>query len=163
MKVTKATRDNPYHFDRCGLDNVLLIGIELYGCPRCGAVYPMIPRIQELHKAIAGSLVEKPTALTGQEVRYLRRWIGIEAQAFAELLGVTPEHLSKVENNRLTLGGAADRLVRVYAMTHKQQAEFEAISESVKRIKDARARARLRRQYQYNGSRWRVESEAVAA
>ncbi|MBV8451185.1 MAG: hypothetical protein JOZ29_02780 [Deltaproteobacteria bacterium] len=163
MKVDKATRENPYRFDRCGLDDVFLIGIERHICPRCNAIYPIIPRIQELHTAIASVLSEKPGALTGQELRYLRRWIGVEAQVFADLLGLRPEHLSKVENNRLKLGAVAERLARVYAMTHKQQRAFDEISAKMQRIKGARTRAQLRRQCQFSGTHWKVEDEVKAA
>jgi DNA-binding transcriptional regulator YiaG len=163
MRVDKATHENPYQFDRCGLDDVYLIGIERHTCPKCNALYPIIPRIQELHTEIASILIEKASALTGQEIRYLRRWIGVEAQVFANLLGLRPEHLSKVENNRLKLGTAAERLVRIFAMTHKRERKFQDISRKVQGIKDARQRARLRRRCQFSGTRWKVEDEAQAA
>jgi DNA-binding transcriptional regulator YiaG len=164
MRVDRATRENPYRFDRCGLDNVFLIGIERYVCPRCKAIYPMIPRIQELHAVIASILIEKSGSLTGQELRYLRKWIGVEAQVFADLLQVRPEHLSKVENGRIAkLGATADRLARVYAMTYKNGQEFQEIFERVQRAKKNRERAELRRQYHFSGKGWKAEQVADAA
>ena len=167
MRVQKATHEKPYHFERCGLDNVFLAGIDLHICDRCNFAYPIIPRIQDLHRTIASILIEKRAALEGQEIRYLRKWIGMEAQAFAEILGLRPEHLSKVENGKLPLGAAAERLTRVYAMTYKQKMEFGEISERlprVQRTKDARTRrANLPHRCQFRGNRWRVEEEAKAA
>lgn len=165
MKVDTATRETPYQFDRCGLDNVFLVGIERHTCPECESVYPIIPRIQELHTAIASILIEKRTPLTGQEIRYLRRWIGVESQVFADLLGLRPEHLSKVENGRLPLGASAERLVRVYAMTYKKERKFRDISEKlgrVQRIKQERTRAQLRRRCQLSGTTWKVTEDVAA-
>jgi DNA-binding transcriptional regulator YiaG len=167
MKVDQTNNDNPYRFEKCGLDNVCLVGIELHTCPRCKAVYPIIPRIQELHMAIASILIDKPVPLIGQEIRYLRRWMGVLSQDFAALLGFGPEHLSKVENGRVKLGAAGDRLVRVYAMTHRKQRAFDEISErlaKVKRIKTGRIRdTMLRRCQLLRGQTWRVVEAADAA
>jgi putative zinc finger/helix-turn-helix YgiT family protein len=116
MKERKATVDNPYLDDLCGLSNVYLAGITVQYCPRCGAESPIIPRVEELHREIARVLTHKPTLLTGEEVRFLRKQAGFPARKFAALLGVSPEHLSRVENGHsATLSRSADRLARAVA------------------------------------------------
>ena len=51
MVTRKATPDRPYRYELSGLDNVLLVDIEVRECRRCRAQVPVIPRIAELHNA----------------------------------------------------------------------------------------------------------------
>ncbi|MGE0824204.1 MAG: helix-turn-helix domain-containing protein [Candidatus Binatia bacterium] len=114
----KATAKAPYHYDVSGLSNVYLAGIVVYRCPRCKEEAPAIPRIEELHRAIARALIHKPGVLNGEEIRFLRKHAGFPAQKFAALLGIRPEHLSRVENGRTaSLGTPTDRLARAIATT----------------------------------------------
>ena len=69
-----------------------------------------------LHRSIAEMLVRKARALTGREIRFLRKNAGLPAKKFATLLQVSPEHLSRVENGHYkSLGRSTDQLVRVIA------------------------------------------------
>lgn len=116
MRERKATVKDPYHYDLSGLSNVYLAGITVQYCQRCNIEAPIIPRIEDLHREITRVLVHKPTALKGEEIRFLRKQVGFPAQKFAALLGVTPEHLSRVENGHTaSLGKPADRLARTIA------------------------------------------------
>ena len=120
MVERKATVKHPYTYDLSGLSNVRLVGITVYTCPRCGVTSPVIPRIEELHQVIARALVRKPSMLSGEEIRFLRKHAGFPAKKFAALLGVAPEHLSRVENgHRESLSASADRLVRAIATTEQ--------------------------------------------
>lgn len=160
MLVERATNERPYRFERCGLDHVYLIGIEKHVCPRCRAVYPVVPKIQELHKVIASALVNKSAELTGPEIRYLRQWIGMQSQDFAQLLGFGPAHLSKVENGHAQLGAAGDRLVKLYAWSNINHIAFEEVSERFRRLKRLRAsKGRiLRRRFQIGST---IEGDQV--
>ena len=111
-----ATVDRPYQFKMSGLSNVYLAGIVIRNCTRCRAESPVIPKIGKLNDFIARDLVKKPALLTGEEIRFLRKNAGFPAKTFAELVGVDPKHLSRIENGHTdTLGVPADRLVRVIA------------------------------------------------
>jgi transcriptional regulator with XRE-family HTH domain len=69
-----------------------------------------------LHQELARALARKPSFLSGEEIRFLRKHAGFPAQQFAALLGVSPEHLSRVENGHTsTLGSSTDRLARAIA------------------------------------------------
>ena len=50
--------------------------------------------------------------LAGEELRFLRKLPGIPAKKFAELLRITPEHLSGAENGRRPVSHSVDKLVR---------------------------------------------------
>jgi transcriptional regulator with XRE-family HTH domain len=116
MQERKATPQEPYHDDLSGLSNVYLTGITVRSCPQCGVESPLIPRVEALHRELARTIVRKPSLLSGEEIRFLRKYAGFPAQQFAALLGVSPEHLSRIENGHTsTLGSPADRLARAIA------------------------------------------------
>jgi DNA-binding transcriptional regulator YiaG len=117
-----ATLQKPYHYDLSGLKDVYLAGITVENCLRCATESPIIPRIAELHAVIAKSLVNKPTLLTGEEIRFLRKWAGFPAKQFAALLWIDASHLSRVENGKTRhLGAPVDKLARAMAMAASDQ------------------------------------------
>jgi len=116
MRERVTTVARPYAYSLSGLDNVWLVGIRVRRCAKCGNELPIIPRIAELHRLIARTLVELRRPLRGQEIRFLRKHAGLAGQAFAAMLGIRPEHLSRVENGHTaTFGAPADRLTRAIA------------------------------------------------
>lgn len=118
-----ATLPKPYHYDLSGLKDVYLAGITIEHCPKCNTEAPIIPRIAELHAVIAKSLVDKPGLLTGEEIRFLRKWAGFPAKQFAALLWIDASHLSRVENGKTRhLGAPVDKLARALAMAASDKA-----------------------------------------
>jgi hypothetical protein len=108
-----ATKSRPYPYELSGLPDVRLAGIKVWRCPRCRAEAPVLPRVAELHRLIALTLVMRERLLRGAEVRFLRVQGGFAAKDFAKLIGVDAAHLSRVENGkRRSLGRASDRLAR---------------------------------------------------
>lgn len=113
----RATLDRPYHYGASGLGNVWLVGITTLTCERCGVTVPVLPRAAELHRVIARGLVEKPGALTGDELRFLRRSTGRMAKDFAALVCIDPATLSRMEAGAQAIGPATDKLARAVAAT----------------------------------------------
>jgi hypothetical protein len=113
MEERKATLRHPYMYDVSGLPHVALVGIMVHVCPPCAAEVPVIPRIEELHHTIARGLIQKPTLLGGEEIRFLRKLVGFPVRKFAAWLRVSPEHLSRVEHGHTrAFGDQTDLLVR---------------------------------------------------
>jgi DNA-binding transcriptional regulator YiaG len=113
-----ATYEDPFHFIDSGLPNVYLIGIKYFVCEKCGAVVAEIPAMKQLMTVIARDLVESNSSLTNDEVRFLRKRLGKKASDFAKELGITPDHLSRLENDRLSIPEPLDKLIRlVYAVS----------------------------------------------
>lgn len=108
-----ATRDNPYHFQESGLSNIYLVGVRCF-VYESGKVIPEIPAIKSLLQLIARDLIEKPTALTGEEIRFLRKRLGKKQIDVAHDMGVEPETLSRCENGKQKLGESNDKFMRLY-------------------------------------------------
>jgi putative zinc finger/helix-turn-helix YgiT family protein len=102
-----------HRYREVGLPDVVLVGIDVSRCPRCGDVRPTIPYPEELHRLVAQALVEKNTRLLGDEVRFLRGILAWSAKDFARHLGVSPETVSRWEAGTIPIGPQADRLLRL--------------------------------------------------
>jgi putative transcriptional regulator len=127
MIKRRATSEKPYFYKRSGLDNVVLSGIDVLVCPQCERETPIIPKVGQLHALLADTIVRQPSPLRGDEVRFLRKHAGLPAQRFAALIGVTPQHLSRIENSHTPLGKSADRLVRAFTLTATEGQEARTI------------------------------------
>ena len=86
-----------------------------------------IPNAEQLHGLLANLLIRKPTALTGPEIRFLRKELAMSGKAFAKQLGMTAEHLSRLETGRRDITPTIDLLVRLavaWELTRRHQIEF---------------------------------------
>jgi DNA-binding transcriptional regulator YiaG len=107
-----------YRFIESGLNNVFLKDIEVVVCSGCKGEIPRIPNHDDLMRTIAVALVDKPYELAGDEVRYLRKYLGQGSVPFAKMLGIDRSHLSRVENGAMAISRQTDRLVRTLVLLH---------------------------------------------
>ena len=107
-----ATAEEPYHFVDSGLPNVYLVGIKYFVC-ECGSVIAEIPAIKQLMQLIARDIVMSPQDLSGNEIRFLRKRLGMKAADYSKHLGFTPESLSRVENGKQAVSIQAQKLARL--------------------------------------------------
>ena len=107
-----SVEDQLYHYTESGLDNVFLSNIEVEVCLECGAKSPSIPRITDLHSAIARVIALQETQLRGRDVRFLSKQLGLRAKEWAALIKVDAATLSRWENGDQQIGAQSDLLVR---------------------------------------------------
>lgn len=105
----------PFRYGR-GIE-VLLQGIETRRCPECGEEEVVIPKIEELHRVISHAIARRPGQLKPREIRFLRTYLGYSSVDFANLLGVTPETVSRWEraDKPQQMAKPAERLLRMLA------------------------------------------------
>jgi DNA-binding transcriptional regulator YiaG len=128
MQKRQATEARPYLYRLSGLEDQQLAGIEVYTCPNCHVETPVIPRVAELQTVIADGIVRRPRMLRGDEIRFLRKHAGLPAKKFARLIGVSAEHLSRIEQGHTKkLGKPTDRLIRTLTLTAKEGPEARAM------------------------------------
>ncbi len=111
-----------------GLDNVELVDAPVWEC-REGHQEIQIPNAEQLHGLLTNLLIRKTTALKGAEIRFLRKELRLSGRAFAQRLGMTPEHLSRLETGARGVTSTIDLLVRLsvaWELTRRQQIEFPA-------------------------------------
>ena len=114
--VTTVTRGD-YRFDEMGLP-LILSNIEIIKCDGCGTSEPVITHMNELMHTVALAVICQPCKLRGEEVKFLRRYLGKSAKEFAALLHLDKSHMSKLENNKLKggTGKQTDKLIRLLVL-----------------------------------------------
>lgn len=140
-KIIRGT----YHFKELSLKNVWLQGIELIHCDQCGNEDPIIRKLSDLMRLLARAVAHKPYRLQGYEIRFLRKFLEMNAEEFSRLLHVDKATLSKWENNEDPVGFQSDRLIRLVAMAKVPQLnkESRAVLENFEKINDTTQPERL--------------------
>lgn len=137
--IEKRTED--YLYKESGLDNVSLGGITVYKCKDCNEIMPEIPRIEDLHKIIALRIIETNEPLTGKEIRFLRKDMGLSSVELAKQFGVSKVTVSRWENDAEKIGSANDKLIRLrYCLNHlrdlRESGKQEPDNEQLKKWTD---------------------------
>lgn len=112
-----STDAEPYHFTGSGLRNVYLVGVEYEVDAAAATQSAAIPCLPNLMEAIGKVLVEKKTPLSADELRFLRKRLRFASKAFAELVGLSSEQYSRVENGAARLTPTVERVVRLLYAT----------------------------------------------
>lgn len=115
-----------YHFKECGLQNVMLDGIEVISCDNCGNIDPIIPRFNDLMRTLALAVIVNPARLSGAEIKFLRKYLKMTGEQFAQLLSVDKTTLSKWETNADQVGAQSDKLIRAIVALKSKELQNEA-------------------------------------
>ncbi len=92
-----------YHYTECGLPNVYLVN---------GRPSLLIEDIDGLHSAIGKLLVQKPGALEGDEIRFLRTEMGLSQADLGTRLGVSKRSVLRWEKNQGRVSRKSDLSLR---------------------------------------------------
>jgi len=118
-KVKMRKIKTNYRYKESGLNNLILKGIPAYKCPKCNQINPIIKNIKELHQLVAQRLINKKSVLSGQELIFLRKEIGLKAKELAEKLGVHKVTISRWENEKEQISFPYDSLVKFIYVTQR--------------------------------------------
>jgi DNA-binding transcriptional regulator YiaG len=96
--------------------------VIVHRCSACGDEMIAIPDIQGLARAAAIARALNPTRLSGKEVRFIRRALDMTQKDFAAAMELSPEYVSRWENDHSGIGGSGEKLVRpnVCALLQKE-------------------------------------------
>lgn len=110
-KYTEDTKPEVYHYRECGLDDIWLRGgfsFEDEGGELCLFVEDQ----EDLHKAMALSIIERGDRITGRELRFLRHELNLTQDHLARLLETDVQSVARWEKGKSKTPGPADRLIR---------------------------------------------------
>ncbi len=93
---------------------------------KSGKVKHQIPDLPGLMKAIVRTRVQHAQKLSGAEIKFVRKALGLKSKTMAQFLDVTPEHMSRVEAEAKVLSGASEKLFRLYSYAASLCADPEA-------------------------------------
>ena len=120
-----------YRYTESGLTNVWLVNGYTMRKTKYGEGVS-IRDVDGLHRALARALSNKPR-LTGTEVRFLRKEMGLSQRGLGELLGVTDQAVALWERKGW-LPKTADRLLRLIYVEHDRG--NAPIRSTIQRIND---------------------------
>lgn len=138
-----TTAHENFNYKASGLP-VTLVNVEVRRCKACGEFEVVIPRIEELHRAIARAVIAKRSRLTPAEIRFLRTRLGWSGTDFARHMGVKAETVSRWENGHDHMSPAADRLLRLMIVTRQPETDYslESLLDVDAEAKPTKVRAR---------------------
>jgi putative zinc finger/helix-turn-helix YgiT family protein len=128
MKVTKDAR---HRYDESGLKNILLMGVEVRRCDECGEIEVAIPALEQLHQLLARTLILKHDRLTADEIRFLRKHLGLTGVGMAARMGVARETVSRWETGAGKMDAPAERLLRMMVATTEPMTDYAKELEQV--------------------------------
>lgn len=146
-----------------GLPHIELHGVEVTTCNKCGQESISIPRIGQLHKVLAAGILKLHRKLAPTEVRFLRKYIGLSGNDFAQQMGVTRETISRWESGNMSISALADRLVRLLVVSH-QPSENYAVDDMLSQLNDKPAPKKLSSVPLWSGEKgWTPEKQPSLA
>ena len=103
-----------YRYTECGLDNVVIEGIDLH-VDDSGEQVLHIPAVNALHKTIAHGIVESDTGMSGQELRFLRTMMGLTQAELGQRLHRDAQSIARWEKNQTPIGATSEMVIRLLA------------------------------------------------
>jgi DNA-binding transcriptional regulator YiaG len=140
-----------YHYTESGLQNVWLVnGYTVRKTPYGKGV--SIHDVEGLHRLIGRSLAQRPH-LTGAELRFLRKEMGMSQSGLAALLGTSEQNISLWER-RGRIPKTSDRFVRLIYLEHIGDSN-QKIRELVERLNALDQQAIERLEFAENKGKWK--------
>jgi putative transcriptional regulator len=143
-----------YQYKECGLSNVkLLSGYKINETPYGKSI--TITDVQGLHKSIGMELVSKAGLLSAEEVRFLRKELGLSQKLLAQTLSVAEITVRSWEAGKAKISGPADRLLRVL---YKEFADPNSLArelvEQLAKLDSQVQRSRKQLKFEVAGNAW---------
>ena len=157
-----AAKTDLFHYTQCGLDNVWLSGSGVQVQETEYGKAFSIDRADQLHEAIARSIINDPHPLRGQEARFLRVLMNLSQEAMAKALGVDRATIIRWERGRdKALGTIQDIAVRTSYAARSNGDDF--VLTVVKELQEADEKAHgeaFERAFEDGSRGWREKRAA---
>jgi DNA-binding transcriptional regulator YiaG len=111
LEQTCIQKDASY--PESGLPNVQLFNVPVWVCPN-GHEEVQIPAQRQLHELLATLILKKTAPLNGDEVRFLRKRLELGSKEFAKRIGISPVHISRIENGERRIPRPLNLLIRLF-------------------------------------------------
>ena len=137
---------------------VTLANAVLWRCPSCPFFELEIENLQSLHETIASILLEERRALSGPELRWLRKFVGVPRQLIAKIIPPSSDQILAWETGREPVEERYSTCIRLLAAQRVRVTDFREFEQHVE---EAQASSRPRPRIAKRGLTW--EPEPVAA
>lgn len=122
-----------YQYRESGLNNVWLVGLEMYVCSECKLQLPIFPDLELIARYITRALVREHGRLSGTFILFLRKAMRLKAAELAEVIGVDRVTVSRWENDKVVIDPYRDFKLRMEAIDriltpHERRSARETVS-----------------------------------
>jgi len=163
-EAERISDDGSYPYEECGISSVLLFGLTVHPCPGCRREVVSIPRVDELNRILARTVLLKPATLSGRELRFLRTVVGISSASLALKLDVaflTIVTWETSETLRVPNDLAARTVIAAQSFAADVCAELlELLKSNQKRDTELRE---IRARWLEDEGRWTLSSEELSS
>lgn len=83
--------------------------------------------MNKLQLAVLKLLIFKPTPLTGEQLRFIRKYLRMSTTDFAKKFGVTHPTIIKWEKNQNSINPATDFYIRLYVLQKIQEGDLKRL------------------------------------
>ena len=111
--MTRTVSDHAYV--EAGLPNILLQNVSIWTCGSCGNKQIGLPRLTEIHRGLAMAFVGQSGPLRAEQIRFLRKFLGLSRTDLATHLGINKNALTSWERGVGQMDPTSDRLLREQA------------------------------------------------
>jgi DNA-binding transcriptional regulator YiaG len=81
--------------------------------------------METLQRVVLEALIHKPVSLTGAEIRYIRKYMGISTTEFGDIFGVSHVSVVKWENSKNGIAPALELCIRLQVMNYLKAKDKE--------------------------------------
>jgi DNA-binding transcriptional regulator YiaG len=103
-----------YRYTECGLDNVMISGMNILVDDAGDEVY-CIKNVTGLHKVIAHAIIARPHGITPDELRFLRTEMGLTQAELAQIVKKDGQTIGRWERGEKPIDENAEVVIRMVA------------------------------------------------
>lgn len=123
MRTTQEDTD----YRHCGLDNVILKGINVRRCTQCSESEIVIPHILGLHRELARLVVTQNEELTPKHIKFLRKHMGLSTDGLAERLNLPEWVICNWEKGTAVPTWEQTKTIKLEALSEKPPKPYRSI------------------------------------
>lgn len=109
----KQEKVSSYKYTGSEIPVTLVNSVQELTCEKCGAKFEVIHDLDSLSAAIAVGRVMSRTKLTGKEIKFLRKSLGLRAVELAPKIEVAAETLSRYEQGKAVMSPKTEKQLRI--------------------------------------------------
>lgn len=117
------TRLVDYHYDECGLENVVLKDFPVI-VDDAGEEVISIPNVNRLHQVLVRAVASKSVGLQPSEIRFLRTEMGMSQAELAKIVGKDTQTIGRWERGETEIDKPAEIVIRLRAFEFIGGADF---------------------------------------
>jgi transcriptional regulator with XRE-family HTH domain len=110
-----------YQYEQFGISATLCYSVIRPFCNQCKHEVDIIPNGEGLDAALALVRILSPIKLNGDELRFIRKVMGLQAVAVAKLVEMSAESYSRLENGHNPISEKTEKLFRFNALIELQE------------------------------------------